>query len=108
MSARRNQVSLSLKRCCELLAREFLAGVPVPVADVIEDAVTAAAASAVIRRAVAAPRGTISGPTMMALTYFAMYVAILASVGPWPLASRPISTSIFPAQAGAARPARLR
>ncbi len=32
------------------------------------------------------PGGTISGPTMMALTDFAMYVAILASVGPVPLA----------------------
>ena len=32
------------------------------------------------------PGGTISGPTMMGLTDFAMYVAILASVGPVPLA----------------------
>src|SRR3954469_11934523 len=32
------------------------------------------------------PRGTISGPTMMGLTDFAMYVAILASIGPVPLA----------------------
>lgn len=32
------------------------------------------------------PGGTISGPTMMALTDFAMYVAILASIGPVPLA----------------------
>jgi len=32
------------------------------------------------------PGGTISGPTMMALTDFAMFVAILASVGPVPLA----------------------
>ena len=32
------------------------------------------------------PGGTISGPTMMALTDFAMYVAVLASVGPVPLA----------------------
>ena len=32
------------------------------------------------------PGGTVSGPTMMALTDFAMYVAILASVGPVPLA----------------------
>ena len=32
------------------------------------------------------PGGTISGPTMMGLTDFAMYVAILASIGPVPLA----------------------
>src|SRR5436309_304198 len=32
------------------------------------------------------PGGTISGPTMMGLTDFAMYVAVLASVGPVPLA----------------------
>jgi uncharacterized protein (TIGR00369 family) len=30
--------------------------------------------------------GTISGPTMMALADFAMYVAVLASIGPVPLA----------------------
>jgi uncharacterized protein (TIGR00369 family) len=32
------------------------------------------------------PGGTLSGPTMMALTDFAMYVGVLASVGPVPLA----------------------
>lgn len=32
------------------------------------------------------PGGTISGPTMMALADFTMYVAILASIGPVPLA----------------------
>lgn len=32
------------------------------------------------------PGGTISGPTMMGLTDFTMYVAILASIGPVPLA----------------------
>ncbi len=32
------------------------------------------------------PGGTISGPTMMALTDFSMYVAILASLGPVALA----------------------
>jgi uncharacterized protein (TIGR00369 family) len=32
------------------------------------------------------PGGTISGPTLMALADFAMYVAILASIGPVPLA----------------------
>ena len=32
------------------------------------------------------PGGTISGPTMMALSDFAMYVGVLATVGPVPLA----------------------
>ncbi len=32
------------------------------------------------------PGGTISGPTMMGLADFAMYVAVLAAVGPVPLA----------------------
>ena len=32
------------------------------------------------------PGGTLSGPTMMALADFAMYVAVLASIGPVPLA----------------------
>jgi uncharacterized protein (TIGR00369 family) len=32
------------------------------------------------------PGGTLSGPTMMALADFAMYVAVLASIGPMPLA----------------------
>jgi uncharacterized protein (TIGR00369 family) len=32
------------------------------------------------------PGGTISGPTMMALADFALYVAVLAGIGPVPLA----------------------
>ncbi len=32
------------------------------------------------------PGGTISGPTMMALADFAMYVAVLSAIGPVPLA----------------------
>ena len=32
------------------------------------------------------PGGTISGPVMMALADFAMYVAVLAAIGPVPLA----------------------
>jgi uncharacterized protein (TIGR00369 family) len=32
------------------------------------------------------PGGTISGPTMMGLADFAMYVAVLAAIGPVPLA----------------------
>ena len=31
------------------------------------------------------PGGTISGPTMMALADFAMYVGVLASIGPVPV-----------------------
>ena len=38
------------------------------------------------REAFVRPGGTISGPTMMALADFAMYVAVLASIGPVPLA----------------------
>lgn len=38
------------------------------------------------REAFIRPGGTISGPTMMALADFAMYVAVLASIGPVPLA----------------------
>ena len=38
------------------------------------------------RRTFVRPGGTISGPTMMALADFAMYVAVLASIGPVPLA----------------------
>jgi uncharacterized protein (TIGR00369 family) len=37
------------------------------------------------------PGGTISGPAMMALADFAMYVAVLASIGPVPLA---VTTSL--------------
>ena len=38
------------------------------------------------REASVRPGGTISGPTMMALADFAMYVAVLAAIGPVPLA----------------------
>ena len=38
------------------------------------------------REASIRPGGTISGPTMMALADFAMYVAVLAAIGPVPLA----------------------
>src|SRR5262252_4614901 len=38
------------------------------------------------RRDFIRPGGTISGPTMMALADFAMYVAVLAAIGPVPLA----------------------
>jgi len=38
------------------------------------------------RQAFLRPGGTISGPTMMGLADFAMYVAVLAAIGPVPLA----------------------
>ena len=71
----------------ELLAREFsqMAGTDSP--NIIEDAWHGGCR---VRRKFSQrslrPGGTVSGPTMMALTDFAMYVAILASVGPVPLA----------------------
>jgi uncharacterized protein (TIGR00369 family) len=37
------------------------------------------------REAFVRPGGTLSGPTMMALADFAMYVAVLATIGPVPL-----------------------
>lgn len=40
----------------------------------------------VFRQMSVRPGGTISGPTMMALADFAMYVAVLAAIGPVPLA----------------------
>ena len=46
----------------------------------------AAACGRPIRRNSSGPGGTISGPTMMALADFAMYVGVLASIGPVPLA----------------------
>jgi uncharacterized protein (TIGR00369 family) len=43
------------------------------------------------RQAFVRPGGTLSGATMMALADFAMYVAVLASIGPVPLA---VTTSL--------------
>src|SRR5215475_11858480 len=48
------------------------------------------------------PGGTISGPTMMALTDFAMYVAVLAAIGPVPLAVTTNLTINFLRKPGAA------
>lgn len=56
------------------------------------------------------PGGTISGPTMMALADFAMYVAVFSAVGPQPLA---VTTNLSinflrkPAQADLLADARL-
>ena len=78
---------LSANQVSDLLAREFtqMAGTDSP--NVIEDAWHGGCR---VRRKFNAkslrPGGTISGPTMMALTDFSMYVAVLASIGPVPLA----------------------
>jgi uncharacterized protein (TIGR00369 family) len=78
---------LSASDVALLLAREFsqMAGSESP--NVIEDAWHCGCR---VRRKFSErslrPGGTISGPTMMGLTDFAMYVAILASIGPVPLA----------------------
>ena len=84
---RRRPGILSAKQVGELLAREFvqMAGRDSP--NLIEDAWHGGCR---VRRKFSEqslrPGGTISGPTMMALTDFAMYVAVLASIGPVPLA----------------------
>jgi uncharacterized protein (TIGR00369 family) len=78
---------LSAQQVGELLAREFSQAFHSGSGNIIEDAWHGGCR---IRRTFneksLRPGGTISGPTMMALTDFAMYVAILASVGPVPLA----------------------
>ncbi len=56
------------------------------------------------------PGGTISGPTMMALADFAMYVAVFSAAGAVPLAVTTSLTINFlrrPAQAGLVAEARL-
>jgi uncharacterized protein (TIGR00369 family) len=87
MSAGRKPGVLSAAEVGELLTREFSQAFSAESPNVIEDAWHGGCR---IRRRFSArslrPGGTISGPTMMALTDFAMYVAILASVGPVPLA----------------------
>ena len=87
MSGERKPGVLSAAQVGELLAREFsqMAGADSP--NVIEDAWHGGCrVRRKFREASLRPGGTISGPTMMGLTDFAMYVAILASVGPVPLA----------------------
>jgi uncharacterized protein (TIGR00369 family) len=78
---------LSAEQVGELLEREFSQMFNRDSGTTIEDAWHGGCR---IRRAFneksLRPGGTISGPTMMGLTDFAMYVAILASVGPVPLA----------------------
>jgi uncharacterized protein (TIGR00369 family) len=87
MSGERKPGVLSAAQVGELLAREFsqMAGTDSP--NVIEDAWHGGCrVRRKFREASLRPGGTISGPTMMGLTDFAMYVAILASIGPVPLA----------------------
>ena len=78
---------LSAQQVGDLLAREFTVAFNADSPNVIEEAWHGGCR---VRRRFTArslrPGGTISGPTMMALTDFAMYVAILASIGPVPLA----------------------
>jgi uncharacterized protein (TIGR00369 family) len=78
---------LSAEQIKELLEREFSQVMFRGSAVAIEDAWHGGCR---VRRAFSEkalrPGGTISGPTMMGLTDFAMYVAILASIGPVPLA----------------------
>src|SRR5438067_1983114 len=78
---------LSAQQVGELLTREFSQAFHEKSDNVIEDAWHGGCR---VRRAFSEkslrPGGTISGPTMMGLTDFAMYVAILASIGPVPLA----------------------
>ena len=54
------------------------------------------------RQAFIRPGGTISGPTMMGLADFAMYVAVLAAIGPVPLAVTTNFTINFLRKPGAA------
>src|SRR5262245_26245445 len=79
---------LSADQVKELLEREFSQVMSRGSAIVIEDAWHSGCR---VRRAFSEkslrPGGTISGPTMMGLTDFAMYVAVLASIGPVPLAA---------------------
>jgi uncharacterized protein (TIGR00369 family) len=78
---------LSADQVKELLEREFSQVMSRGSSTIIEDAWHGGCR---VRRAFSAkslrPGGTIAGPTMMGLTDFAMYVAVLASIGPVPLA----------------------
>jgi len=87
MEHARKPGGLSAEQVTELLAREFSQLVSLGSSSIIEDAWHGG--SRVPRKfkpKSLRPGGTISGPTMMGLDDFAMYVAVLASVGPVPLA----------------------
>jgi uncharacterized protein (TIGR00369 family) len=78
---------MSAAQVGELLAREFSQAFQTDSPNVIEDAWHGGCRiRRKFRESSLRPGGTVSGPTMMALTDFAMYVAILASIGPVPLA----------------------
>jgi uncharacterized protein (TIGR00369 family) len=79
--------AMNVKQLEDFLAREFSQFFNRQSGLTIEDAKHA---SARVRQAYNAqfirPGGTISGPTMMALADFTLYVAVLATIGPVPLA----------------------
>ena len=87
MSEVRKPGVMSAAEVAQLLEREFAQAFHAGSANVIEDAWHGGCR---IRRSFSEqslrPGGTISGPTMMALADFAMYVGVLASIGPVPLA----------------------
>src|ERR1051325_10837130 len=83
---------LSALQVTELLDREFAQLTSRGSANVIEDAWHGGCrVRRMFNEKSLRPGGTISGPTMMGLTDFAMYVAVLASIGPVPLA---VTTSL--------------
>src|ERR1700743_3685911 len=87
MGEGRKAGGMSATEVAQMLAREFsqMAGNDSP--NVIEDAWhLGCRVRRKFRESSLRPGGTISGPTMMALTDFSMCVAILASIGPVPLA----------------------
>lgn len=79
--------AMTVKELEDLLSREFSQGFNPASGLTIENATHGGAR---VRQAYnerfVRPGGTISGPTMMALADFAMYVAVLATIGPVPLA----------------------
>jgi len=79
--------AMTVKELESFLAREFSQVFHDRSGLTIEDAMHCGAR---VRQAYSAqfvrPGGTISGPTMMTLADFSMYVAVLASIGPVPLA----------------------
>ena len=79
--------AMSVKQLEQFLAREFSQFFNPQSGLTIEDVKHGGAR---VRQAYNAqfirPGGTISGPTMMALADFTMYVAVLATIGPVPLA----------------------
>ena len=103
--------ALSIKQIEDLLSREFPQGYNADSGLSIEHVEFGAAR---VRRKFnpksLRPGGTISGPTMMALADFALYVAVFSAVGPEPLAVTTNLTINFlrkPARADLRAQARL-